>query len=135
LKPTHCPATVLATSSLDQSESGTSVYIDKYLIAAGTPMPESGKNMYKYEGIPQGSLSILEFTVSCPAKTPTEMVGVVISVDRVGVGGRTAQGIFDGLPRLHVEYATSKSGQMKYSWDGLDGKFVANRDPSGHGPA
>ena len=73
-----------------------------------------------------GSLSILEFIVGCPADKPTEMVGVVISVDRHNVGGRNPQGVFDGLPRLHVEYANSKSGQMKYIWDELDGTFVAN---------
>jgi Neprosin len=72
------------------------------------------------------SLSILEFAVACPAYTPTEMVGVVISVDNRNVGGLNAQGIHDGLPRLHIEYANSKSGQMKYMWDGLEGMFVAN---------
>jgi Neprosin len=82
-------------------------------------------NQFKPE-VAAGSLSILEFAVGCPADTPTEMVGVVISVDRYNVGGRNPQGVFDGLPRLHVEYANSKSGKMKYTWDELDGTFVAN---------
>jgi Neprosin len=73
-----------------------------------------------------GSLSLIEFAVMCPAANPTEMVGVVISVDRFNVGGMNQQGAFDGLPRLHIEYASSTSGQMKYIWDGLDGTFVAN---------
>jgi Neprosin len=54
------------------------------------------------------------------------MVGVVISVDKRNVGGLNAQGLYDGVPRLHIEYANAKSGQMKYIWDGLDGLFVAN---------
>ncbi len=82
-------------------------------------------NQFQPEVAPE-SLSLIEFTVGCPAGTPSEMVGVAISVDRANVGGRNAQGLFDGLPRLHVEYANSKSGQMKYVWDGLDGSFVAN---------
>jgi Neprosin len=76
--------------------------------------------------VAEDSLSILEFAVACPADTPTEMVGVVISVDKANAGGRNAQGIYDGRPRLHIEYANSKSGQMKYMWDGLEGMFVAN---------
>lgn len=72
------------------------------------------------------SFSLLEFTVSCPAVHPTEMVGVAISVDKKNLGGRNQQGVFDELPRLRVEYAVSKSGQMKYIWDGLDGNFVTN---------
>jgi len=77
-----------------------------------------------------GSLSLIEFTVGCPANNPTEMVGVAISVDKVNLGGRNEQGVFDGLPRLHVEYATSnpKNGRMTYIWDGLDGKF--KEDPA-----
>ncbi len=82
-------------------------------------------NQFRPEVAPD-SLSLIEFTVSCPATNPTEMVGVAISVDRFNVGGRNQQGIFDGLPRLHIEYATSPSGPMKYVWDGLDGHLVAN---------
>ena len=73
------------------------------------------------------SLSILEFAVACPADGPAqEMVGVVISVDKVNSFGRNQQGIPDGEPRLHIEYARSKGGHAQYVWDGLDGEFVAN---------
>jgi len=93
----------------DQANRGVSGYMNQFKPAVAA-----------------GSLSILEFTVGCPADNPTEMVGVVLSVDRHNVGGRNPQGVFDGLPRLHVEYANSKSGKMKYLWDELDGTFVAN---------
>jgi hypothetical protein len=93
----------------DQANRGVSGYMNQF-------QPE----------VTAGSFSILEFTVACPALNPTEMIGVVISVDRHNVGGRNPQGAFDGLPRLHVEYANSKSGKMKYVWDELDGTFVAN---------
>jgi Neprosin len=72
------------------------------------------------------SFSLIEFAVMCPATNPTEMVGVVIAVDKLNLGGRNVRGVDDGLARLHVEYATSTSGQTKYVWDGLDGMFVAN---------
>jgi hypothetical protein len=93
----------------DQANRGVSGYMNQF-------QPE----------VADRSFSLIEFTVACPAGNPTEMVGVVISVDKHNVGGRNQQGVYDGLPRIHVEYANSKSGQMKYHWDGLDGAFVAN---------
>ena len=115
-------------------------YLDRYEVS-GAPegnrlyaglvsdQPNRGVSGYMNQFKPKvaaSSFSVLEFTVGCPANTPTEMVGVVISVDNYNVGGRNQHGVFDGLPRLHVEYASSKSGQMKYMWDGLDGSFVTN---------
>ena len=115
-------------------------YLDRYEVSgapvgnrlyAGLVSTQANRGVSGYMNqfqpeVAASSFSILEFTVGCPALNPTEMVGVVISVDKHNVGGRNQQGIFDGLPRLHVEYANSKSGQMKYTWDELDGTFVAN---------
>ncbi len=73
------------------------------------------------------SFSILEFAVGCPADGPSqEMVGVVISVDKANSFGRNQPPLTDGEPRLHIEYAHSQGGHAQYSWDGLDGEFVAN---------
>ncbi len=114
-------------------------YLDRYEVG-GAPAPQGNRlyaglvsdqanrgvtgymNQFKPE-VAAGSFSLIEFTVGCPAINPTEMIGVVISVDKANVGGRNQQGVYDGLPRLHVEYASSKSGQMKYIWDTLDGAF------------
>lgn len=115
-------------------------YLDRYEVAgapqgnqlyAGLVSNQANRGVTGYMNqfqpeVAAGSFSLLEFTVSCPANAPTEMVGVVISVDKANLGGRNAKGVFDGLPRLHVEYANSKSGSIKYIWDGLDGAFVAN---------
>jgi len=79
--------------------------------------------------VAEGSFSLLEVAVFCPAPangSPQEVVGAVISVDRATLGGRNAQGVYDGLPRVHVEYATTKNGKTKYMWDERDGAFVAN---------
>jgi len=76
--------------------------------------------------VEEDGFSLIEFAVMCPALNPTEVVGAVIAVDKANIGGRDQQGAFPGLPRLHVEYATSTSGQTKYAWDGVDGTFVAN---------
>jgi Neprosin len=117
------------TDYLDRYEVGGAPQIDRLYAGLGSTEANRGvsgyMNQFKPE-VAEGSLSILEFSVGCPANNPTEMVGVVISVDKHNVGGRNKQGVFDGLPRLHVEYANSKSGQMKYVWDELDGTFVAN---------
>ncbi|MEO5730334.1 MAG: neprosin family prolyl endopeptidase [Byssovorax sp.] len=117
-------------------------YLDRYEVG-GAPAPK-GNRLYAglgstqanrgvsgymnqfQPGVAASSFSLVEFTVGCPAGNPTEMVGVVISVDNYNVGGRNEKGVHDGLPRLHVEYANSKSGKMKYIWDELDGTFVAN---------
>jgi Neprosin len=72
------------------------------------------------------SFSLIEVAVFCPVDQPQEVVGAVISVDRITPVGRNAQGVYDGLPRLHVEYATTTNGRTRYSWDELDGAFVPN---------
>jgi Neprosin len=93
-------------------------------------LPNRGLSGYMNQFRPEvaeGTFSLIEFAVACPAiGDPQEVVGAVIAVDRVFPGSKNAQGAYDGLPRLHIEYATSKSGQTKYIWDGLDGMFVAN---------
>jgi hypothetical protein len=81
-------------------------------------------NQFRPEVAP-GSFSLLEFAVACPADGPVEeMIGVVISADKVNGFGKNGRALTDGEPRLHVEYARSKGGQIKYTWDGLDGQFV-----------
>jgi hypothetical protein len=54
--------------------------------------------------VEQGSFSLMEFAVFCPAigsdQGPVqEMIGIVISVDKVNAEGR------GGEPRLHIEVA------------------------------
>jgi Neprosin len=74
-----------------------------------------------------GSFSLLEVAVLCSVNgSPQEVVGAVISVDKDTLGGRNAQGVYDGLSRVHVEYATTTNGKTKYVWDERDGAFVAN---------
>jgi hypothetical protein len=74
--------------------------------------------------VEQGTFSLMEFAVACPAgDVPAEeMIGIVISVDKLNRIGR------GGEPRLHIEYATRNpnSGEVEYNWDNLDGKFVLN---------
>jgi Neprosin len=83
-------------------------------------------NQFRPEVAP-GSFSLLEFAVACPADGPVEeMIGVVISADKVNGFGKNGKALTDGEPRMHVEYARSKDGQVKYTWDGLDGQFVPN---------
>jgi Neprosin len=83
-------------------------------------------NQFRPEVAP-GSFSLLEFAVVCPADGPVEeMIGIVISADKVNGFGKNGKALTDGEPRLHVEYARTKGGQIKYTWDGLDGQFVSN---------
>jgi hypothetical protein len=75
------------------------------------------------------SFSLIEFAVGCPADgPPQEVIGVVISVDKVNGFGPNQQAYMDGEPRMHVEYARPHpiTGQVEYSWDGKDGQFKAN---------
>ena len=134
-RPTFWPYTLGETDATSIED-----YLDRYEVGgapagnrlyAGLVSDQANRGVSGYmnqfqPAVAEGSFSLLEFTVSCPANNPTEMVGVVISVDRYNLGGRNPQGVFDGLPRLHVEYANSKSGQMKYMWDELDSTFVPN---------
>jgi Neprosin len=80
-----------------------------------------------------GSFSLIEFAVACRAEGDMEeMVGVVISVDKVNAFGEHGQRLTDGEPRLHVEYARKKNGVRRHVWDGADGQFVINPFRSVH---
>lgn len=73
------------------------------------------------------SLSLMEFAVACPAEGPAEeMVGIVISVDRINRFGPKPELLPDTLARMHIEYARAANGPNPYIWDGMDGTFVAN---------
>jgi hypothetical protein len=75
-------------------------------------------NQFRPE-VEQGTFSLIEFAVFCPAQGEAqEVVGIAIQASRVR--GR------DGQPRLRIEYARPKDGQIKYSWDGKDGQFRVN---------
>ena len=92
--------------------------------------PNRGISGYMNQFRPEvalGSFSLLEFAVACPADgIDQEVVGVVISVDKVNSFGKHQPPLTDGEPRLHIEYARTQGGKTQYSWDGLDGQFVAN---------
>jgi hypothetical protein len=73
------------------------------------------------------SFSLIEFAVYCPADGPVqELIGIVISVDKRNFFGVNRQKFLDGEPRLHVEYAHQEKGQVRYTWDEVDGAFVGN---------
>jgi len=75
------------------------------------------------------TFSLMEMVVACPAEGPVqEMIGVVISVDKVNAFGKNGKALTDDAPRLHVEYAVPdpSTGMARYRWDGSDGKFVPN---------
>jgi hypothetical protein len=58
-----------------------------------------------------------------------EIIGGVISVDTLNPFARNRQAaLIDGEPRLHIEYAVTDpiTGQLRYNWDGTDGKFKPN---------
>lgn len=75
--------------------------------------------------VEQGSFSVMEFAVYCPAlgQGPAqEVIGIVISVDKLNAEGR------GGEPRLHIEVALPdlNGGDPVYKWDGAEGWFKAN---------
>jgi hypothetical protein len=71
-------------------------------------------------------ISLLEVAVFCPIDNPVEVIGIVISVDKKNELGMDRQRLQDQDPRLHVEYARLVNGKVRYRWDEIDGKFVAN---------
>lgn len=93
----------------------------------GTKLPNRGVSGYMSQYKPEvedKSLSLLEFTVACPAEGPVqEQIGIVISVDKINGFGRDQYKYQDGEARMHIEYARPASG---YVWDGMDGTFVNN---------
>jgi Neprosin len=82
-------------------------------------------NQFRPE-VADGSFSLMEFAVGCPAGNPQEVVGVVLSVDKANFFGAKYRPLTDGELRLHVEYAHVQNGEVHYMWDGMDGAFVAN---------
>ena len=85
-------------------------------------------NQFRPEVEPK-SFSLMEFAVACPAVGPAqELVGVVISVDKLNPFGTNYHALTDGEPRMHVEYAVTDpaTGKARYRWDDMGGKFVPN---------
>jgi hypothetical protein len=124
-------------------------YLDRYTVG-GAPPPDAGQRLYAGYNVnldnrgtsgfmnqfrPQvekGSFSLIEFAIGCPAAQDgvavTEVIGVVISVDKANPFGPNKQALTDDEPRLHVEYAVTNpsTGKLQYHWDHMDGKFVRN---------
>ena len=84
-------------------------------------------NQFRPEVAPN-SFSLMELAVGCSVGGATEMVGVVISVDKLNPFGMNQHALVDGEPRMHIEYAVTDpaTGKARYRWDGMDRKFVAN---------
>ena len=114
-------------------------YLDRYQVGGaptgtnryaglGAQEPNRGISGFMNQFRPkvgEGSFSLIEFAVACPADGDVqEMVGVVISVDKVNPFGARHKPLTDDTPRMHVEHAHMKGGKLKYSWDNLDGAFV-----------
>lgn len=104
--------------------------VDRLYAALASDQPNRGASGFMNQFRPEvefDTVSIIEFAVGCPLNgPPEEVVGVVISVDKANPFSQNKQRILDGEPRLHIEYARLVNGQMKYNWDGSDGKFIGN---------
>jgi len=124
-------------------------YLERYTVG-GAPSPDGGQRLYAGYNVnfdnrgisgvmnqfrPQvekGSFSLIEFAIACPAAqtgvVSTDVIGVVISVDKTNPFGRNKQALTDNEARLHVEYAATNpnTGKLEYHWDHLDGKFIRN---------
>ena len=77
------------------------------------------------------TFSLVEMAVTCPAVgPPKELIGMIISVDRVNFDRNLKQGEV-AKPRLHVEYAREIDGELRGVYDGRGKAFVPLRiDPS-----
>jgi len=87
--------------------------------------------------VEQGSFSLMEFAVACPEiGVAQELIGGVISVDKLNPFGTNGQALTDGEPRMHIEFAhvDPATGQIRYNWDGSRGEFVANPLRARHRP-
>jgi hypothetical protein len=107
---------------------GQPVAADRLYAGIISKEPGRGVSGYVNQFRPEvefASFSLIELTVACPADGPVqEQVGVVLSVDKVNTSfGKNQLPLTDNELRLHIEYANAKVG---YSWDNLDGQFVAN---------
>lgn len=110
--------------------AGQPAVVDRLYAGLGSQEPNRGIsgyiNQFRMDVVPK-SFSLIEFTVACPKDGPAqEQIGVVISVDKANPFGRNLEALLDGAPRLHIEFARVVNGQVKYDWDGLEGKFVGN---------
>lgn len=92
--------------------------------------PNRGVSGYMSQYRPQvdpDSFSLIELAVACPAEGAVEeMIGIVISVDRINRFGPTNEVLTDTFARMHIEYARPANGPNPHVWDGMDGTFVAN---------
>jgi hypothetical protein len=107
---------------------GQPVAADRLYAGLSIAKPNRGVSGYVNQFRPEvedDSFSLIELTVACPADGPVqEQVGVVLSVDKVNITfGKNQQALTDNDLRLHIEY---DNAQIAYSWDNLDGQFVAN---------
>jgi hypothetical protein len=77
-----------------------------------------------------GSFSLMEFAVACPAHDAgqaEELIGLVISVDKVNGFGPNRPAHQDGKARLHVEYyRKGPDGKLDFTWDKNKPGFVPN---------
>jgi hypothetical protein len=87
-------------------------------------------NQFRPE-VEDGSFSLIELAVGCP---PDEVVGVVISVDKLNGFGPKNHPYTDGEPRLHVEYArwNPSALRVEYKWDPPANYFIPNPFRSHH---
>lgn len=73
------------------------------------------------------AFSLVEMAVVCPAVGPAqELIGMIISVDRVNFDRNLKQGEV-AKPRLHVEYAREIDGELRGIYDGRGKGFVPLR--------
>jgi hypothetical protein len=104
--------------------------VERLYAGLGSKEPNRGVSGYVNQFRPEvarNSFSLIELAVACPAEGEAEeVVGVVISVDKVNRFGDGYPAGADGQPRLHIESARRKGNRIRYDWDGLDGSFVAN---------
>ena len=113
----------------DGTEGGQVSGVNRLYAGLDSPIPNRGVFGYMNQFRPKvaaGGFSLLELAVFCPIDNPVEMIGIVISVDKKNKFGMNKQTLQDEDPRLHVEYARSVNGEVRYRWDEIDGKFVAN---------
>lgn len=120
-------------------------YLDQYTIG-GAPggsehlhtgfavqTPNRGVSGFMNQFRPQvedGTFSLMEFAVACPANGPVqELIGGVISIDKVNAFGMNKQALTDSAPRLHVEFAVPDpiTGKTRYLWDEVGGHFQPNK--------
>lgn len=125
-------------------------YLDRYSVG-GTPggsehlhtgfavqVPSRGVSGFMNQFRPKvedRTFSLIEFAVSCPAGgSPQELIGGVISIDKVNPFGMNRHALTDNVPRLHVEFAVPdpSTGKIRYLWDEMEGHFQPYKDRIRH---